>query len=80
MTLLSFLLNILACYQDIIDDVQCGVLYIPGVMTPTEVRTSFRPFYNGYTLVLMFLLKPLNLSRKSYYSKNEYKEPKKIRN
>lgn len=27
--------------KDIIDDVQCGVLYIPGVMTPTEILSAY---------------------------------------
>lgn len=42
------MLNIHTCYQDILYDVRdTDVLYMPGVMTPTEVRnTSFsvQPF------------------------------------
>ena len=38
---LLLFLNMLNDHQEIMDDVQGGeVLYIPGAMTPTEVRTS----------------------------------------
>ena len=41
--LLLYTLNMLIGCQDIMVDAQCGeVLYIPGVMTPTEVRPSYK--------------------------------------